>query len=279
MSEASAPLVAILTTLYQGDVIKFADIALRSIEEQTYPRDRIHVYLYVDGPVGPDHTALVEKWRPLIHRVILGKENRGLSHGLNTLLRSVEDEAYLLRMDLDDVSLPTRIERQVRFMEGAPDIDLVGCNSFEINEVGAIVYERSYPEAHDSIVNRLARCNPMLHPTYCIRASTWRRDHILYRRLYLNEDLGFLFDVTRKGWRLHNIQERLFQWRTGRGFFGRRRLRRSIVELRVYLAGVWSLWRLSPRLLWPFARFASRLLPQPLARFMYRSELRNRLLG
>lgn len=279
MNDASVPLVAILTTLYSGDIISFADIALCSIWEQTYPGDRIHVYLYVDGPIGLEHKALVEKWKPLVHRVIWGVENKGLAHGLNTLLHSVENEEYLLRMDLDDISLPTRIEQQVHFMEGAPQIDLLGCNTYEINEAGSVVYERSYPEVHDSIVDRLARCNPMLHPTYCIRASTWRRDAISYRSLYLNEDLGFLFDVTLKGWRLHNIQERLFQWRTGRGFFGRRKIRRSFVELKVYLVGVWSIWRFSPRLLWPFARFASRLLPPPLARYMYRSDLRNRLLG
>lgn len=279
MNRDPAPLVAILTTLYDGDAIPFAEIALRSIQEQTYPADRIHVYLYVDGPVGPEHRALVDKWRGSIHHVIWGTENRGLAFGLNTLLHSVENEAYLMRMDLDDVSLPTRIQKQVSFMEDAPDIDLLGCNSYEINENGKVLYERTYPESHNSIVNRLSRCNPMLHPTYCIRASSWRRDAISYRNLYLNEDLGFLFDVTRRGWRLHNIQERLFQWRTGRSFFGRRKLRRSIVELRVYLEGVWSLWRLSPRLVWPFARFASRLLPPPMARFMYRSDLRNRLLG
>lgn len=279
MNRAPTPLVAILTTLYEGDAISFAEIALRSIEEQTYPADRIRVYLYVDGPVGPEHKALVERWRRLTYRVIWGNENKGLAYGLNTLLHSVEGESYLVRMDLDDVSLPTRIEKQVSFMEGAASVDLLGCNSYEINEAGTVLYERTYPESHDSIVNRLSRCNPMLHPTYCIRASSWRRDAISYRNLYLNEDLGFLFDVTRRGWRLHNIQERLFQWRTGRSFFGRRRLRRSIVELQVYLVGVWSLWKLSPRLVWPFARFASRLLPRPMARFMYRSDLRNRLLS
>jgi hypothetical protein len=279
MSGPSLPLVAVLTTLYKGDAISFADIALRSIQDQTYPPKRIRVYLYVDGPVGTEHVALVERWKPLLHRVTWGEVNQGLTHGLNTLLGSLENEDYLLRMDLDDVSMPERIAQQVKFMEANPKIDLLGCNSTEINESGSILYERSYPETHESIVGRLARCNPMLHPTYCIRGSTWRRDSVAYRSLYLNEDLGFLFDVTQRGWRLHNLQERLFQWRTGKSFFGRRKFRRSVVELETYLAGVWSIWGLSPRLLWPFARFSSRLMPAPVARFMYRSTLRNRLLG
>jgi glycosyltransferase involved in cell wall biosynthesis len=259
--------------------VHFADVALQSLQSQTYPARLIHIYLYVDGPVGPEHTALIEKWHPLIHRVILGPENLGLAHGLNVLLSSVQDEVYLFRMDLDDVSLPTRIEQQVRYMEATPRIDLLGCNSCEINETGVLLYKRTYPETHYSIVNRLPRCNPMLHPTYCIRTSTWKRDPVFYRNLYLNEDLGFLFDVTRKGWHMHNLQERLFQWRTGKSFFGRRKFRRSLVELNTYISGIRSLWGISPRLFWPFVRFASRLLPSPLARLLYRWDLRNRLLG
>ena len=279
MLKTTPPQVAILTTLYRGDATRFADLALRSLQEQTYPADRIRVYLFVDGPVGPEHTALIEKWRPLFFRVIFGEKNRGLTHGLNVLLCSVQDEAYLMRMDLGDVSLPTRIERQVEFMEENPDIDLLGCNSVEINEAGSLLYERTYPERHNSIVNRLARCNPLLHPTYCIRAGKWKRGPVFYRDLYLNEDLGFLFDVTIKGWRLHNLQERLFQWRTGKAFFGRRKFRRSLIELEVYLKGGWALWGFSPKLLWPFVRFGSRLLPRPLARLLYRWDLRNRLLS
>jgi len=279
MNKPITPVVAVLTTLYKGDAVHFADIAFQSLQAQSYPASLIHIYLYVDGPVGSEHTALVEKWGPSIHRVIWGQKNLGLAHGLNVLLSSVQDEAYLFRMDLDDVSLPTRIEQQVRYMEVTSRIDLLGCNSREINETGALLYERSYPETHDEIVNRLPRCNPMLHPTYCIRASTWKREPVFYRNLYLNEDLGFLFDVTRKGWRMHNLQERLFQWRTGKSFFGRRKFRRSLVELNIYISGIRSLWGVSPRLVWPFIRFASRLLPSPLARMLYRWDLRNRLLG
>lgn len=279
MHKSTPPQVAILTTLYRGDSTTFAHLALQSLQGQTHPADRIHVYLYVDGPVGPEHIALIEKWRPLFYKVIFGEENRGLAHGLNVLLRSVQDEEYLMRMDLDDISLPTRIERQVEFMEENPDIDLLGCNSVEINEAGSLLYERTYPEKHSSIVNRLARCNPLLHPTYCIRANKWKRDIVFYRHLYLNEDLGFLFDVTIKGWRLHNLQEQLFHWRTGKDFFGRRKFRRSLIELKVYLKGVWALWGFSHQLVWPFVRFGSRLLPRPLARMLYRWDLRNRLLG
>jgi hypothetical protein len=279
MSHPETPLVAVLTTLYKGDAVSFAEIALKSLQGQTYPPERIRVYLYVDGPVGPDHVALIERWKPLLYRVVWGDVNHGLTHGLNTLLSLVKEEDYFVRMDLDDVSLPARVAQQVAFMEAHPEIDLLGCNSSEINESGTVLYERSYPETHDSIVGRLARCNPMLHPTYCIRGSTWRRDSINYRSLYLNEDLGFLFDVAQKGWRLHNLQERLFQWRTGKSFFGRRKFRRSLVELETYLSGVWAIWGLTPRLLWPFARFTSRLMPASVAKFMYRSTLRNRLLG
>ncbi len=33
-------------------------------------------------------------------------------------------------MDADDISLPTRIEMQVNFMETNPEIDIIGGNAF-----------------------------------------------------------------------------------------------------------------------------------------------------
>jgi hypothetical protein len=270
--------VAVLCALYADDNAVFAEQAIASIHAQDFPGGCIHVYLYVDGPIGPELEELLRRHEGWFYRIIRGEVNRGLPHGLNALLEAVQDETYLFRMDVDDIALRERFARQVAFLETHPEVDLCGTNTYEIDDRGLVIYARNYPETHREIVRRLPRGNPMLHPTYCIRAATWRRNPVRYRDLYLNEDLGFLFDLVRAGWRLHNLQERLFQWRTGAAFHRRRNHRRALVEFQVYLRGIRALWGISPKLLWPIARYLFRLLPRWLSSAIYRSSLRDHIL-
>lgn len=272
------PPVAILTTLYARDSLPFAKEALASIANQTYPADLIRIYLYVDGPVPESHETFLEENRRTFFRLIRNDTNRGLAIGLNVLLDALQDETYVFRMDLDDLSLPTRLEKQVAFMQANPEIDLCGCNSFEIDDQARPINRRDYPETHESIVARLPRCNPVLHPTYCIRRSSLVAKPIRYPHYLLNEDLGFVFFAAKHGWRLHNLQERLFCWRTGAKFFKRRTLKRSWTEFCIYIQGCWWLWGPSFRLLWPIVRLFTRLAPDFLTHRIYRSSLRNSLL-
>lgn len=44
-------------------------------------------------------------------------------------------------MDGDDISAPTRIEKQLKFLLEHPHIDLVGSNAYAINEEGELIGE------------------------------------------------------------------------------------------------------------------------------------------
>ncbi|BET68692.1 hypothetical protein ASA1KI_36100 [Opitutales bacterium ASA1] len=275
----SAPTVAVLCAMYARDSVYLAEKAIRTILSQDYPREAIRVYLHVDGPLTRSHEYFLETHADWFHKILRSERNVGLPAGLNRLLDATEGEAFFVRMDVDDMVLPDRFARQIGFMLENRDVDLCGCNSYEIDDHDRVIFARNYPETHAEIVARLPRCNPMLHPTFCIRGDTWRRLPIHYRDLYLNEDLGFVFDVVAAGWKLHNIQERLFLWRTGESFHRRRNHRRALVELLAYVGGIHTLWGVDPRLLWPLVRYVFRLLPRTFAKPIYRAAVRNHVLG
>ncbi len=271
--------IAVITTIYRGDNVAFAREAFNSIINQTLKGFEVRVYLHVDGEITPEQNLLLDDFRKLFYKIIVSRENIGLALGLNRLLESLADERYIFRMDIDDISLPHRFETQINFLEKNPHIDLCGCCSTEIDEAGRVLFQRDYPEFHHDIVARLPRCNPILHPTYCIRGSTMRSQPLRYRPLNLNEDLGFVFDAVATGWRVHNLPERLFCWRLGPRFFARRSLRRSWIEFCVYTTGCWRLWGLNYRLIWPVVRLATRLAPKSFMARIYQSSLRNNILG
>ena len=57
---------------------------------------------------------------------VVKKENEGLTATLNRGISELAG-AYIARLDHDDVSVPTRIERQAEFLDKNPNCVAVGC--------------------------------------------------------------------------------------------------------------------------------------------------------
>jgi glycosyltransferase involved in cell wall biosynthesis len=268
---------AVLTTLYRKDDLGYFDLAIRSIRDQDHVRGDIRIYLYVDGEISPEQERFLAEHAGWFHRIFRGEWNLGLARALNFLLGQIGDEDYVFRMDGDDLSKPDRFSTQIAFLERNPAIDLCGCQSEEIDEHGAVLNTRDYPLRHEDIRRSLSRCNPVLHPTYCIRGSSLRRDRLRYPDLYLTEDLGFLHRAVLAGWTLANCPARCFQWRVTANFFRRRNLRRAWVEFTVLNRIIWDLHGPTYRFVYPLIRLVARMLPPSVTRLIYRSGLRDRL--
>lgn len=269
------PTAAVITTMYCRDDLDYFRQSLDSLLEQSYPQDKLRIYLYIDGPIPETHEQFLAQNASHFHRIVRGAENRGLSYALNQLIDCLEDETIVLRMDMDDVAHPSRIERQIATLEDNPELLLIGCNSWEIDESGNVISQRDYPATCDAIRHGIARGNPMLHPSYCMRRSLLTTHGMRYRELYLNEDLGFLFDVLKLGLDVANLQERLIYWRVTDKFFERRHFRRHFAEYRAYVQGIHALHGISPKQVYPLIRLVFRLMPNGVARQVYRSSVRN----
>lgn len=272
------PAVAVITTLYLGDRLDFFRESLASLLAQTWPAGLVHIYLHVDGPLTVEHESFLADNADRFHRIVRTPVSRGLARGLNALIELLEDERYVLRMDMDDLAHPERIARQVAWLEDHPDLAMIGCNSFEIDDHGRVVSQRDYPATPEAIRRRIVRGNAVLHPAYCLRREVLTLHGMRYRELYLNEDLGFLFDLLAKGLRPGNLQERLMYWRTSTAFFERRHLKRHLVEFRTYVSGIHRLHGLTPGYIFPVCRLAFRLMPRSFAAMVYRSRVRNGFL-
>lgn len=274
----SLPIAAVISTMYRRDDLHYFRQSLDSMLAQSYPQEKLRLYLYIDGPVPESHERFLAQNAEHFYRIVRGESNRGLSFGLNRLIECLEDETVVLRMDMDDLAHSTRVERQVAMLEENPELSLIGCNSWEIDESGSVISQRDYPASSDAIRHRISRGNPMLHPGYCMRRTLLTTHGMRYRELYLNEDLGFLFDVLQRGLELANLQERLMYWRVTDKFFERRHFRRHFAEYRTYAQGIHALHGISAKQIYPVIRLAFRLLPNGFARQVYRSSFRNSFL-
>ncbi|MFA7682335.1 MAG: glycosyltransferase [Candidatus Peribacteraceae bacterium] len=114
------PKITVLLAVYNGE--RFLRQALDSISDQTF-KDYECVIIN-DGSVDSTAEILLD-YRDPRFIVVQNGENLGLTSSLNRGLALARGQ-YIARMDADDISLPDRLELQVRYLDVHPEVGAIG---------------------------------------------------------------------------------------------------------------------------------------------------------
>ena len=219
--------IAVILPVYKKDRADYLNKAVESVLYQTYRN--IHLFIGVDGPVGDDlHNNLEVLERQSRISIEWFPENRGLACVLNDLLDVCFKEGfeYIARMDADDISLTNRLEKQMKYLESHPGIDVVGGSIDEIDENGdsrkkTIVY----PEGPGECRAFFAKRNPHAHPAVLFRKSFFDKlKGKKYRPEYRqNQDTMLWFDGMMAGTQHANIPDVVLKFRMTDSLFKKRR--------------------------------------------------------
>ena len=98
--------------------------------------------------------------------LIRNERNMGLNYTLNRCLEYADTE-YCARMDGDDISLPTRFEKEVRFLDEHPEFAIVSSPMEYFDNDG--VFRSGKCFAHEPIVKDFAKGTPFCHAPCMIR--------------------------------------------------------------------------------------------------------------
>jgi glycosyltransferase involved in cell wall biosynthesis len=268
----SAPKFSVLMALYKGDQSSWVAESLLSLASQTLPADQIVVV--IDGPIPPELQSTIDDYKTRLPITIVGLEkNIGLGAALGTALGSCKHE-YVARMDADDISVPSRFEQQMAFLQSRPDIDIVGSwiGEFADSEPQRVYAYRRVPETHSEIMQLARRRNPFNHMSVLFKKSSIQRVGG-YRAVRGLEDYDLWVRLLRangKGW---NLQEPLVWARAGNSLATRRGGMAYLV--REYLL-LWDFYRtdfigLNDLIIGLGARTVVRLSPQSLRRLAYQA--------
>jgi len=275
MSLNETPVVAVIMSVYKNDQPDLLKKALDSIVEQAYPLEKIRIYLGIDGEISKELEDIITNCN-IIYKIQRNEKNIGLGPTLNKLVNLLENEDFIFRMDADDVSLPNRLEIQVKYMLENPKIDILGTALIEINDKGEELGIRTYPRKN--IDKYIARGAPLAHPTVCFRRNVFGKiNYSLTTRL--NEDIVLWFQALVNGFCIYNLPDVLYKILVNDSFFKRRNYKKSFGEFNAYVKGIWSLHKVTWLYIFPVARLISRLLPDKFIKLAYRSNLRKKLLN
>lgn len=123
------------------NVEKYVEKAIYSIIHQTYRDTEI---LVVDDGSVDDTVPIARRLGRSDSRIrlITLEKSAGCVQAVNTGVAECRSE-WVARMDADDISLPTRLERQLKYLDRYPEARLIGCLPYYIGEDDRILGKMS----------------------------------------------------------------------------------------------------------------------------------------
>ena len=180
---------SVITSVYKNDKPEYIRAALDSmLVKQTVKPDEI--VLVQDGPVPYETSRLLLEYKDKYgekFNVIKLDANKGLG---NALKLGVENAKYdvIARMDSDDICISDRFEKQLAYLEGHPECDIVGGQITEfIDTPDNIVGKREVPCSNEEIYKYMRSRCALNHPTVM-----FKKESVLkagnYKDWFWNED-------------------------------------------------------------------------------------------
>lgn len=193
--------------------------ALDSLYAQTYKNFKI--VMCDDG--SKDDTLKIAKENARMHKnviVIKNERNMGLNYTLNHCLEYADTE-YCARMDGDDISLPTRFEKEIKFLDEHPEYAVVSTPMIYFDENGDFRWGKGRGEikAADFIHG-----TPICHAPSMSRTETIKAvgGYSVSDKLLRVEDYHLWFKVFAAGHKLFMMNECLYKMRDDRNAIARR---------------------------------------------------------
>src|SRR5579883_383007 len=240
--------ISVLMATYAGEKALRLRAALESIYDQTYLPEEI--VLVVDGPVADDQEKVIEEFSgksalPEL-KVLRLKEGKGLAGALNYGMAHCSCN-IIARMDSDDISREDRFEKQYRFLEQHPEVDVVASwqAEFENDDTERTIKIKETPAEHDAIVCKLRWRNVISHPTIMLRKAALLKVNGYDETVGLLEDYDLHMRLIAAGSHYAAIQEPLVNVRISRSQRARRggvryMFREGIFRYRCYRRGSYS---------------------------------------
>lgn len=242
----STPKISVIMSVYNCESTVTA--ALESIFNQTYTNWE----MVVCDDASTDGTRerllqAIESIEDSRVTILTNETNQKLAYSLNRCLGAATGQ-LIARMDGDDLSAPDRFERQVRFLDEHPEVDLVGTamRRFDSNGLGEIVGPASLEPDRWTMgrSTKVAFC----HATILARRSAFETvgNYTVSWRTVRAEDLDLWFKFFAAGLVGRNLPDPLYLVRVDEAAVRRRTPRARLEAFSTRIIGAWSL-RYPPR--------------------------------
>lgn len=229
------PEITALMSAYNSE--EFIAEAIESILAQTY--SDFELIIVNDGST--DKTReIIEGFKDERIKLFNLKKNRGVGPALNYGLSKVQSK-YVVKVDADDISVPTRFEEQKKFLEDNPEISIVGSfiEFFPHNEkVANSTRYQSYKTLFEKEINNLTKWEEIREKMYWFCAIThpsfMGKTEVIklvgYEDFPMGTDYNLFYKLNKLGYKMVNLPKVLVKMRVSESSITARNLERFYVE-------------------------------------------------
>lgn len=185
--------------------------AIESVLNQTYKN--FEYIIILDYPENEMHKEVITSYQEKDSRIkfYVNEKNMGLTASLNRGLSLASGE-YIARMDADDVCLPDRFEKQLKYLE-ENQYDLIGGITQMIDEEGNVIFSiKKVPTDFNKIKKALKYGQCIAHPTWFGKKQVFDTVNG-YRNMPLCEDYDFTLRSVLAGFKISNLNETVLKYR------------------------------------------------------------------
>ncbi|MBZ5202042.1 glycosyltransferase [Planomicrobium chinense] len=262
------PKVSIIMGIYNCE--KYLSESIDSILHQTF--EDWNLIMCDDGSMDRTYNIArdyMEKYPGKIV-VIKNKKNMGLNFTLNKCLE-IADGKYIARQDGDDISEPTRLEKEVSFLDTNIEFAFVGTDmTFFDSEGGWGCTNVSQTPKNSNFI----KGTPFCHATTMVRKEIFDEveGYTIDSKLLRVEDYHLWFKIYSKGYKGYNIKENLYKMRDDRDATNRKTFKNRINETRVKWIGFRMLNIPYKNYIFVLRPFILAFVPSKLYEFLHRNK-------
>ena len=198
------PKVSVLMPVYKTDE-NYLREAIESILSQTFEDFE---FLILDDCPEDDREEIIKSYKDKRIKYYKNEKNLGITPSRNKLIDMAKGE-YLAIFDHDDISLPTRLEKQVAYLDTHPECGVVGCKTQRMSNGK----QSKNPTNDHEIKLALIRVCALTHPASMIRKSVLINNNIRYEERFSPAEDYALWCRLIPFTNFYNIPDVLFHYR------------------------------------------------------------------
>ena len=268
---------SVLMSLYIKEKPEYLDVSIKSMIEQTLKPDEI--VIVKDGPITKELQDVLDKYikeYPNLFNIVGYEENKGLGYALNFGLEYCKNE-LVARMDTDDISKPSRCEKQIKRFEERPELSIVGAWVDEFyTSPEEIISTRRVPVNFKEIYEFAKRRSAFNHPVVMYKKKEVLKQGGYNNLLKRNQDVDLFGRMLFSGNKAENIMESLLYFRSNNDLAKRRK---SWENTKSYIDTIKRFWKMGyssfgDYLLIVIAQTCMFLMPVKIQYLVYKKFLR-----
>jgi glycosyltransferase involved in cell wall biosynthesis len=198
--------LTVVMPVYNGE--KYLSESIESILSQTFTDFE---FLIIDDGSSDKTVEIIKSFDDNRIVFLQNAANLGLSKSLNIGIHQSHGN-YIARQDADDISLPTRLEKQFKYLENHPKVGVIGTTTEWIDEKGDHLLFWSRPTDNISIQESLIYTCNIIHGSTMYRRQAVEEIGLYNSKLRTGQDYDLWLRLS-EFWDIECLPEILYKHR------------------------------------------------------------------